>query len=92
MYICANCKRFIENIYTCHECKCNVCDQCIIVLENKDDIAYKCAWTTQLCSDCQCAGECIKVKPYQLNVGYNKCISCKLQYCNECYRTHPCKE
>ena len=83
MFICANCRRFVdEELEQCHNCYALVCNQCILILEDKDDVAYKCGWATQLCTNCQCAGNCIKEKPFKINVG-SKCERCKLQYCSE---------
>lgn len=91
MYICANCRRFInEELIECHNCNALVCTQCILIIENEEDMemARRCGWPkcSQYCTNCQCAGNCIREQPYKLRIG-EKCNRCKLQYCDECSDT-----
>ncbi len=91
MFICANCRHFVDVYYLeqCHNCQALVCSDCFLVLENKDDMAYRCDWMTLLCSNCQCAGNCIEKKPFNIIVG-SKCVRCKLQYCDQCFERTQC--
>ena len=90
MYFCSICRQFIsEEPRPCHNCDRLVCTKCIVVLEDENDIAYKCEWNTQLCTYCQCAGNCIRETPHKVNVG-SKCSRCQLQYCGECWQNTSC--
>lgn len=97
MFICANCRHFIhEELVECHNCNALVCNQCIITREENDDsdaMDRRCGYKiiTQLCSNCQCAGNCIREEPYKINGGFWKCERCKMQYCGECIKNTSCE-
>ena len=82
MNICINCRHFVAKTHECGNCKHNVCKNCILTGDEPHRYPHFNNYQ-QLCSKCQCAG-CLQKNPGALNVGYDKCNECKLQYCSEC--------
>lgn len=90
MFICFNCKQFTPNVYTCDNCKKDVCFSCILITDYEIGRYPHFSSYSQLCSKCQCAGCIQKGEPYNLCVGWDTCKECELQYCDECFKNTKC--
>ena len=90
MFICSNCKQFTSQIHTCDYCRKDVCYRCILITDDEIGRYPHFSSYSQLCSNCQCAGCIQKEEPYNLNIGWDVCKECGLQYCTDCFTNSNC--